>query len=202
MAQEWRLKAKLDVHEPARALDGVLGRFRGPDVVKDVQSAVGKDAVITHDGSLLFAYAPSQQAIDAIRAEIESALASDQITADVVVGVWDNERDRWRQVEPPLSARQGQVEAAAARADEAVETRTLVATAGRIVRADFETAMLDGAQALGLECTVVEHPHLLSTQVAFTVTGPKRKIDEFASGLRAEGAGMTRADALLQASPL
>jgi hypothetical protein len=216
-AQEWRLKAKLDTHQsPADALEGMVGRLRpyhflrdailadAPDshLVKEVKAAVGDDVVITHDGELLFAYAPSQPAIDGARKAIESVLGEDQIEAQIIVSIWDHERDRWRQVEPPPSAQQGQVQAAAARADEAVETRTLVANAGRLVRADFEAAMSSGAQALGLECSIVEHPHLLTSQIAFTVTGPKRKIDEFASDLRAEGAATVRADGLVVASPL
>jgi len=53
------------------------------------------------------------------------------------------------------------------------------------------------AAELGLECKIIEHPHLLSTQVAFTVTGPKRKIDEFAKGLTAEGWSFVRGEARL-----
>ena len=158
--------------------------------------------MVTHDGTLLFAYAPSEQAIVGARTAIESVLSDDQIKAQILVSVWDAGHDRWRQVDPPVSAAEAHDEAVAAVVDEATETRTLVATAGRIVRADFETAMRNGAGQLGLECTIVEHPHLLTSQIAFTVTGPKRKIDEFASGLRAEGAAMVRADGVSLASPL
>ena len=42
------------------------------------------------------------------------------------------------------------------------------------------------ASKLGLRCEIIEHPHMLTTQVAFTVTGPRRRIDEFAEGLRDE----------------
>lgn len=49
---------------------------------------------------------------------------------------------------------------------------------------------------------VIEHPHLLSTQVAFTVSGPRRKIDEFAEGLKAEGWATMRSELAVMASPL
>jgi hypothetical protein len=49
---------------------------------------------------------------------------------------------------------------------------------------------------------VIEHPHLLTIQVAFTVTGSKRKIDEFADGLRAEELATMRAERAVMMSPL
>src|ERR1035441_9862899 len=70
------------------------------------------------------------------------------------------------------------VQAAGDRAEGSVETRTMVASSGRLVRAEFEQTMREWAREFGLQCEVIEHPHLLSTQVGFTVTGPRRKIDE------------------------
>jgi hypothetical protein len=43
---------------------------------------------------------------------------------------------------------------------------------------------------------------MLSTQVAITVTGPKRKIDEFVKGLAAEGTSMMRTETAVMLSPL
>jgi hypothetical protein len=62
--------------------------------------------------------------------------------------------------------------------------------------------MREWAQRLGLECEVVEHPHLLTTQVVFTVTGPRRRIDEFVEGLRAEGWATIRTETAVMLSPL
>jgi hypothetical protein len=42
----------------------------------------------------------------------------------------------------------------------------MVASAGELVRATFDQSMLEWAQKLGLRCELVEHPHLLATQVA------------------------------------
>src|ERR1019366_8416680 len=88
------------------------------------------------------------------------------------------------------------------RAEDSVETRTMVASSGRLVRAEFEQTMREWASKLGLQCEVIEHAHLLSTQVGFTVTGPRRKIDEFAQGLRAEGWAMVRTESAVMLSPL
>ncbi len=61
--------------------------------------------------------------------------------------------------------------------------------------------MLEWAEKLGLKCEVM-HPHLLTAQVAFTVTGPKRKVDEFAEGLRAEELATMRTERAVMMGPL
>ena len=62
--------------------------------------------------------------------------------------------------------------------------------------------MRDGAERLGLGCEIHEHPHLLSSQVAFTVTGPRRKLDEFAEDLRQEEIATMRTQREVLLSPL
>ena len=199
--QDWRLTAELDASDKRGALDRVLARVRGPDVVEELEKALPHDVVITHDGKMLFAYAASELAIEAARRVIEQVLQRDAVAAKIVVSHWDEQRDEWRQVDPPPSAEQARSEAAAELDAEALETRTIVASAGNLIRSSFEQSLLDWAQKQGLEVTVAEHPHLLSTQVLFTLTGPKRKIDEFERALRAEGTATLRADAILIVSP-
>jgi hypothetical protein len=200
--QDWRLLAELDVADPGGSLRGLIGRLRGPDVVKEIEGRVPHDVVITHDGKLLFAYAADAAILGEARGAIEAVLAQDGITASVRVSHWDDELDQWLQSDPPLSAEE-QAAAQAAKVDaETVESRTLVASSGRQVRAEFEQTMRTWADKLGLQCEIVEHPHLLTTQVAFTVTGPRRKLDEFAQGLKAEGRSMIRAEREVMFSPL
>ncbi len=62
--------------------------------------------------------------------------------------------------------------------------------------------MLNSAGELGVECMIVEHPHLLTTQIGFTVTGPKRKVEEFARGLAAQERATFLADTVVMLSPL
>jgi hypothetical protein len=71
-----------------------------------------------------------------------------------------------------------------------------------MVRAEVEQSMREWADKLDLRCEIIEHPHLLTTQLAFTVTGPKRKVDEFAEGLRAEGTATMRTERAVMMSPL
>jgi hypothetical protein len=200
--QDWRLKAELDLPQTRGVLDHLIGGLRGPNVVKEVGTAVPHDVVITHDGKLLFAYAATEETLSAARAAIEGVLRRDGITASICVSHFDEQLDQWRQTDPALAGAERRSDEAAERDGEALETRTMVASAGKLIRASFDQTMLDWAEKLGLQCTIIEHPHLLTSQVAFTVTGPKRKIDEFAQGLRAEQVATMRAERAVMLSPL
>lgn len=192
--EDWRLEAELDVADSKRAVGHLLGHLRGPDPVKDIEGAVAPDVVITHDGKLVFAYAASEAAITAARGAIQGALARDSITATIRVSRWDDQREQWQQTDPPPDEGEKRAEAAADRAGSAIETRTMVATAGKLVRAEYEQTMLSWAERLGLECKLIEHPHLLTTQIGFTVTGPRKQVEEFSRGLIAEGWTMVRTE--------
>lgn len=194
--QDWRLKAELDAADTRSVLDRLLGRLRGPDVVQEVGTAVGHDVVITHNGKLLFAYAETELALAGARTAIESVLRRDSVSASICVS------HEWRQIDPPLTGDAKRIEDAVERDAEALETRTMVASSGKLIRAEFEQSMRDWAEKLGLECQLVEHHHLLTTQVAFTVAGQKRKIDEFARGLKAEELATMRTERAVMMSPL
>ncbi len=199
------------------ALEYLLGRLRGSlhggsdvggadrggsEVVHEVQAAIPHDVVLTHDGSLLFAYAADEAVLTATRRAIEGVLAQENIKASICVSHWDDALDAWRQIDPPSTGSERVREEAAVRDAEAIETRTLVASSGKMIRAEFEQSMLAWAQQLGVQCETLEHPHLLTTQIGFTVTGPRRKLDEFASGLKAEEAATIRTERAVMLSPL
>jgi hypothetical protein len=202
MEQDWRLEAELYVGDPRPSLHDLVRRFRGPAVVEEIESTAPHDAVITHDGKLLFAYAADERTLRATRSAIESALGRDDIKASVRISHWDDELDDWRQTDPPATAKQKRAEDTADRLAETVETRTLVASSGKLIRSEFEQTMRDWAGRLGVECEIIEHPHLLRTQVGFTVTGPKRKLDEFSQGLGAEERATIRTETAVMLSPL
>jgi hypothetical protein len=200
--QDWRLAGELDVGDARGALHTLIGRLRGSDLVKEIEATVPHDVVITHDGKLLFAYAAEEATLTAARGAIEGVLGRDGIKATMRVSHWDDELDEWHQTDPPESAQEQRLKDATKRETDAIETRTLVVSSGKLIRAEFEQSMHDWADKLGLECAIVEHPHLLTTQVAFTVTGPKRKIDEFSRGLTAEEWATIRTEGSVMMSPL
>jgi acylphosphatase len=206
--KNWRLQAELeadlDGSDRARTLDRLLGSLRSPSELKRIEASVPHDVVITHDGKLLFAYAADEAAIQATRHAIEGVRDGDDLVVrSIRVSHWDGKLDDWRQIDPlPTTAQEKQVAEAAERNAETVETRTLVASAGNLVRVEFERSLREWAGELGVQCTVIDHPHLLSGQVAFTVTGPKRKVDEFADGLKAEERATIRTETAVMLSPL
>jgi hypothetical protein len=200
--QDWRLKAELDVEDRHGALDRLLGNLRGPDVFEEIGAAVPHDVAITHDGNLLFAYAATQASLSTARQAIEAVLRRDAINSSIYVSHWDERFDEWLQVDPPLTGEAKRAEEASERDAERVESRTMVASTGKSIRSEVEQTMREWAEKLDLRCEVIEHRQLLTTQVAFTVTGPKRKIDEFAEGLRAEELATMRTEREVMLSPL
>ncbi len=150
----------------------------------------------------MFVYAGKRADLDTARSAIESALRNDGLTGAICISHWDHELDEWRQIDPPPAEPEQQTRDGARRDAEAVVTRTLVVSSGKLIRAELEQTMLAWAQELGVDCEIVEHPHLLTTQVGFTVTGPRRKVDEFSQGLRAEERATIRTDTSVMLSPL
>ena len=197
-----RLRGGLRGDSDAGGADGGGSGRGGSDVVREAQAAIPHDVVLTHDGSLLFAYAADQETITATRRALESVLSHDEIKASIYISHWDDALDAWRQIDPPSTGSERVREEATVRDAEAVETRTLVASSGKMIRAEFEQSMLAWAAQLGVQCETIEHPHLLTTQIGFTITGPRRKLDEFASGLKAEEAATIRAERAVMLSPL
>jgi hypothetical protein len=175
---DWRLRIEPGGGESPGTLDRVLHRVRDPDLARQLGDAVGDEVALTHDGGTLFAYSSSEQAIRSARRAIEAAVHADGIDARMYLSRWDPRVDDWVQVDPPLTGDSARSEAAVEADDARVESRTMVTSAGKLVRAEVEDVMREWATKLDLRCEIIEHPHLLTTQVASTVTGPKRKIDE------------------------
>jgi hypothetical protein len=196
--QDWRLKVELGDEARRGVLDTMLGRVHQPRI----GPGLPHDVVVTHDAAVMFAYAATRPSLDAARRAIETALQEEGRTARLSVSHWDEGSDEWLQVDPPLTDVQRRAEDAVERDQEQQESRTLVISSGKMIRAEVEQTMRDCAARLGIECEVIEHPHLLTTQVAFTVTGSRRKLNEFAEGLRAEELATMRTEREVMISPL
>ncbi|MCW3030281.1 MAG: hypothetical protein JWM66_414 [Solirubrobacterales bacterium] len=202
--KNWRLQAELDAAERGGALEALVGSLRDPPALREIKANVPHDVVITHDGTLLFAYASDAATLQATREAIEAVSARDGLgVAKIRLSHWDTALDDWRHTDPgDESAREQQADAAADADATTVETRTIVASAGNLVREEFERSLLEWARELDVHCTVIEHPHLLAGQVGFTVTGTRRKLDEFADGLKAEERATIRTETAVMLSPL
>jgi hypothetical protein len=196
--RDWRLTGELAQQPDRGVLHSFVERVRDPAVLGEIRSAVAEDVVITHDGNRLFAYAFGRRAIEEARATIESLLARDGLEAKLTLSHFSPEVDEWVDPDAPLPPEAS----ASAPASGEPESRTLVVSVGKMIREEFEQSMRAWADKLGLRCEIVEHPHLLSVQVAFTVTGPRRKLDEFAAGLGAEERRTIRTEGIVMLSPL
>ena len=195
--EDWRLDVEID-HSGERheTLERLLSTVRGApgEAVDDVRAAAGDDVSITHDGQVLFAYAATKPEIESARRAIDAALHRDGLTATIQASHWDRQIDAWRPIDGSATSAAEAVDGMTDAQARKVETQTIVCSAGRLVRGSVEQAMQRWSEEVGIECRIVEHPHLLTTQIAFTVTGPRHKLDEFRQGLKAEARATFRAD--------
>jgi hypothetical protein len=193
---DWRLQGRVEgLEDPAPVLS-LIHRHQHSRLLGDVDAAVSERVVITHDGEQLFAYAPDRDAIEAARTAIEAALAGDGASIRLTLSHWDPGSDEWVDPDAPAAA------APKGSAADSEQTRTLVALVGREIRSEFERSLQIYAQEIGVRCEVSEHPHLLSVQAAFTISGPAHKLDEFAAALAAEERRTIRTEETVMASPL
>jgi len=192
--QDWRLRADID---DAR---GLLGRLReARHFEKELEPLIGPDVVLSADDDTLFAYANTRATLEATRQALLRELEQEGRGAETLVSHWDEDRGEWRQVDPPPGAeeleqeRSRDAEVAAALEREArIETRTVAITSGRMVRGWFESTVADEARALGVDLEIVEHPHLLSTQIMFTLTGPTGKVEQVIADMNSRAGAATR----------
>jgi len=194
--RDWRLSGELQADGDHRVLHSFVERMRDESALREARAELGEEVVVTHDGSRLFAYASGRAAIERARTAIEAVLARDGLRADLLLTHFSTDLDEWVDPDAPPPP------AGSAPASGQPSSRTLVALVGRMIREEFEQSMRTWADQLGLRCEIVEHPHLLSSQVAFTVTGPLRKLDEFAAGLSAAEHATIRTEREVMLSPL
>jgi len=191
--RDWRLSGQLA--DGGGYLHGFLGRRKEEHAASDARAAVGSEVVVTHDGGRLFAYAASRAAIENARTKLEAALKADGIAVSLALSTWSEDHGEW--IDPEAPPPPSEVLAA-----QAPVTRTYVVTLGRWVREEFEQSISARAVELGVSCEIVEHPHVLSSQTAFTVSGPARKVDELAAAMHAEERATIRTETAVMSSPL
>jgi hypothetical protein len=195
--QDWRLRA--DLADPA----GLHARLRDAHhFEQELKPLISHDVVLSYDDDTLFAYANTRAAIDETRRAIAHQLSSDGLTATLRIDHWDDglgDVGDWHPVDPPLDEA-GLAREVAERdqhtthesGDARTQTRTVAITSGRMVRTWFEKTVADEARELGVELSIVEHPHLLTTQIAFTLTGPTGKVDAVVEDLAQRAGAVTR----------
>jgi hypothetical protein len=192
--QDWRLRADI---ADARGLTARLREARHFE--RELEPLIGHDVVLSADDEKLFAYANSREAIDETRRALEQQLASEDRGAVISVSHWDDRDREWLQVDPPpgpqeleRERRQEEEHDAELAREARIVTRTVAITSGKMARNWFETTVADEARELGVELSIVEHPHLLKTQIVFTLTGPAGKVEEVIADMQDRAGAATR----------
>jgi hypothetical protein len=190
--RDWRLRADI---ADARGLVARLREARHFE--RELEPLISPAVVLSADDEKLFAYANTRAAIDETRRALEHLLAQEGLGALITISHWDAGGEGWHQVEPPpppeeleSERRRDDEEHAELERESRVETRTVAITSGKLSRNWFETTVADEARQLGVELSIVEHPHLLSTQIAFTLTGPTGKVEQVIADMNTR-AGLT-----------
>jgi hypothetical protein len=187
--QDWRLRVEL-----ADAA-GFHNRLRDAHhFERELEPLVDSDVVLSYDEDTLFAYANTQEALATLRRAVEHQLASEGLSGQMIVSHWDDgigEVGDWHQVDPPETAAEEAAEAQQPRAD-LVVTRNYVVKSGRVVNEYFEKTALEDAREAGVELSFTEHPHLLTTQISFTLTGPAVQVDTVIDNMKTRAMALTR----------
>jgi hypothetical protein len=187
--QDWRLRVEL------ADAGGFHDRLRGAHhFERELEPLVAADVVLSYNEDTLFAYANTEAAIGEVRRAVEHQLASEGVSGAISVSHWDDgigEVGDWHQVDPPETASEEAAEAQEPRAD-AVVTRNYVVKSGRVVNEYFEQTALEDAREAGVELSFAEHPHLLTTQISFTLTGPAVQVDTVIDNMKTRAMALTR----------
>lgn len=181
--RDWRLEFELAVGSHSDRLYGGL------------RDDLGDEIVLTHNGARFFAYSATDEQLRSARALVDVATWEHGLAKPPMISRWEPELLIWRQIDPPISDQQARAQSRRAAAERERERaqeprlkgpsieRTVAAVVGKPVRKSFEAEMLQLARSLGLGCEIVEHPHLLTTQVLFNLTGERRDMQLFESQL-------------------
>jgi hypothetical protein len=195
--QDWRLRVNL-----ADAA-GFHDRLRDAHhFERELEPLVADGVVLSYNDDTLFAYANTEAALGEVRRAVEHQLAADGISGAITVSHWDDDLGEvgdWHQVDPPEDPATVALERDERHEHELLEqraervvTRTYVVSSGRLVHEYFERSAQDEAKEAGVELSFTEHPHLLTTQIAFTLTGPGAKVEELITDMKARAGALTR----------
>jgi hypothetical protein len=176
--QNWRLRAAFD---DARGVAEVIDRLSSREKVlgSEVGGLLPSGVVLSRRSGVLFAYASTRSGIDGARRTIERFVHSAELRADVRVSHWSAVVREWRQIDPPLSDLERELDEACVREAMRHETRELSFLVGRLNRVLVEDLVLDLARRRGLACAVEEDRRLLRVRVTFSVSGPAFELDQF-----------------------
>src|SRR5579871_582567 len=180
--QDWRLR--VEIGEPS----ALHARLRSANhFERELDPLIPDDVVLSNDDDTVWAYARTRDEIDEVRRAVEHQLAADGLTAQLEVTHWDDAAGAW------LAPGEAPAPGAPAEAEDPIVTRTFVESSGRMVRNFYENEVAEEARSRGVTLSIVEHPHLLRTQLAFTLTGPASAVNAVIAASAGDASRITRA---------
>jgi hypothetical protein len=177
--RDWRLRAAFD---DAKGVGVVYNRLRGREEVlgSEVGGLLPFGVVLSRSGGALFVYASARSGIDSARRTIEGVAHTAGLRADVSASRWDGYTRAWRQVDPPLTDRERELDEVRAREAMRHKTCEFSFLVGRLDRVRVERLILDFAQRRGLACAVEEERRCFRVLLTFSVSGPAFMLEQFA----------------------
>lgn len=124
MSDEWRVEVELDDDERGY---GFGERLRSLDLDDAARERLGKQVIVTRDGSHLFLYTASEHQAREAERVVGELLSADRLTGAVSVTRWHEIEEAWKDASIPLPETEAE-RAAEAAANEAAEIQQAVQT--------------------------------------------------------------------------
>lgn len=99
MAEDFRVEVELDDEAHGYSL---RERLRALNLDDEAREQLGRNVVVTRDGSRMFAYTPSEARAREAERVISVLLAEEGLSADLVVTRWHPVAEEWRDASLPL----------------------------------------------------------------------------------------------------
>ena len=122
MADEFRVLVELDDEQHGYPL---RERLRALDLDDEARDRLGRDIMVTRDGSRIFLYTATDEQARQAEQTMRALIAEDELTADISVTRWHPVEETWKDASVPLPATAAE-EQAEYEAREAAESSEVV----------------------------------------------------------------------------
>ena len=180
--EDWRVEVQLDDEEHGYSLGE---RLRALDLDEEARKRLGREVIVTRDGSRLFLYTSTREEADEAARVVEELAAADRLTAELQTTRWHPVEEDWKDASVPLPHTP---------AEEALERRSLEERERREVAAGGDYAWHvhvragDRAEGATLEQRLLERELPVKRRWRFLTIGAltEEQASEIAAAIHAE----------------
>ena len=97
--EDWRVEVELDDEEHGYSLGE---RLRALDLDDEVRKRLGREVIVTRDGSRLFLYTATHEEAQEAARVVEELTAAERLTAQIHTTRWHPVEDEWKDASLPL----------------------------------------------------------------------------------------------------